>query len=172
MALLKTKRFDFHADWTLSKLFINDVLDGFIVEDEIRAVKVHGETAIDAGTYPLGFRYSPKFSASFLYSDKQNILIENKEKSLPKYAHIKDWREHDLIWVMNIPRHKYVLIHWGNSDEATDGCLIVGKTIGPVKGEKTGKNKMGVQQSRAYYKALYCKIFKLIEKGGQQIIIE
>jgi hypothetical protein len=161
--LLSTKRNKFHSDWTLSSLFINGVLDGYVVEDEIRQVKVHGETAVDAGTYPLAIRQSPKFSATFIYSDSHNILIEPKEKA--KYPNITDWRNHDLIWVKDTPRHQYVLIHWGNTDDDTEGCLIVGSKIGVVKGQE------GVIDSRNYYKKFYCKVYPLIKKGGQSIVI-
>lgn len=159
--LLTIERNNFKPDWTLGRLLLNNKLDGFTVEDEIRKVKVHGETAIPKGIYKLGIRQSPKFSSSFLYSDLNNKLIEFKDKS--KYPEILDWRNHDLIWVQNVPDFEYVLIHWGNTDDDTEGCLIVGSKIGIIKGQE------GVINSRVYYKSLYPKIYNLIKQGNQFI---
>ena len=136
-------------------------MDGYTVEDEIRNVKVAGETAIPYGKYKLGCRYSPKFSKSFLWSDTSKVLIEPKEKI--KYSNITDWKEHDLIWVKDVPNFEYVLLHFGNTDDDTEGCLIVGKAIGVINGQE------GVVNSRAYYKALYPRVYPLIRLGGQEI---
>jgi hypothetical protein len=170
MTLISTNKIKFHADWTISELFVKGNLDGFVVEDEIRAVKVHGETAIDSGTYPLGLRQSPKFSKWFLYSEKHNILIETKEKALPKYAHITDWKEHDLIWIKETPRHSLVLMHWGNTDLDSDGCQIVGDKLGILR-TKDGKNREAVLNSRNYYKRFYCSVYKEIKAGNQFISV-
>jgi len=161
MILLKVKRNEFNPDWTLGELYINGVKDGYTVEDEIRLEKVKGESAIPYGIYPLGLRQSPKFSTSFLYSDINNILIEAKDKS--KYPNIKDFRNHDLIWIKNVPGFEYILLHWGNTDDDTEGCLIVGARQGFVGTQK------GVLQSRTYYKSLYPKIYKLIKQENYEI---
>ncbi len=159
--LLTVLRNDFGADSTRSKLFLWDKHDGYAVEDEIRSVKVHGETAVPYGRRLLGTRISPKFSAAFLYSKSANKLIEPKEKSL--FPEITDWMQHELIWIMDVPGFQYVLLHWGNTDDDTDGCLIVGSGLGIVKGQS------GVINSRNYYKQLYCKIYPLIKAGVQYI---
>lgn len=160
--LLKVNRYNFKPDWTIGKLLVNGVHDGYTVEDEIReGEKIKGETAIPYGVYKLGFRQSPKFSTSYLYSDSHNLLIEPKEKA--QYAHITDWRNHDLIWVLDVPGFQYILIHWGNTDDDTEGCLIVGAVLGVFNGQE------GVGQSRAYYKKLYCKVYPAIKAGGQTI---
>lgn len=164
MPLLTLQRFKFAADWTLGRLLINGKLDGYTVEDEIRNVKVHGETAIPFGTYPLRHRQSPKFSSKFLWSPSAKKLIEAKDKA--RFPAIKDFRSHDLIWLEPVPGFNYVLIHWGNTDNDTEGCLIVGKALGVVKGQE------GVVQSRAYYKTFYEKVFPLVQAGGQQIVVE
>lgn len=164
MELITVQRYSFHKNWTISKHLISGALYGFGVEDEIRAVKVKGETAIPYGTYPLSIRQSPKFSSSFYWNDKTGKLIEAKE-----YAALKDktgWRQHDLIWVQNVPGFEYVLIHWGNTDLDTDGCYIVGSAVGVVKGRE------GVINSRKHYIRLYEKVYPSIKKGGQFITYE
>jgi len=158
---IDVERFEFEKDSTRSRLSINGILDGYAVEDEIRAVKIHGETAIPNGTYKLGVRQSPKFSSSFLWSESLKVLIEPKEKT--KYPKAADFVPHELIWAMNVPNFEYVLIHWGNTDDNTDGCLIVGKALGVVNGQP------GVIDSRNYYKKLYAKIYPIVKKQGGTI---
>lgn len=165
-SLLKVSRYNFKPDWTISKLLLKDnkgiyQLDGYSVEDEIRVAKVKGETAIPYGIYELGYRQSPKFSTSFLYSESLNKLIEPKE--IRFYSKSNDFEPHDLIWIKNVPNFEYVLLHWGNIDDDTEGCLIVGSGLGIIKGQE------GVINSKNYYKVLYPKIFPLIKRGGQTI---
>lgn len=164
MFLLTLQRFKFSTDWTLGRLLVNDQLDGFTVEDEIRNAKVHGETAIPFGTYPLKTRQSPKFSSTFFWSEKTKKLIEAKDRA--KFPQITDFKPHDLIWIDPVPGFEFILIHWGNTDLDTEGCLIVGKAIGVVKGRE------GVVQSRLYYKSLYERVYPLVKAGGQMIDIQ
>ena len=166
--LLTLERYRFTSDSTLGRLLVNNVPDGYVVEDEIRAVKVKGETAIPYGIYNLGLRQSPKFSKAFLWSDARNLLI----KPASKYKYFEDgfkddWRPHDLIWLKNVPNFEYVLIHWGNTDDDTEGCLIVGNKTGILNGQEA------VLSSKDYYLNLYPRIYPLIllSSSGQQIEI-
>ncbi|WP_157585096.1 DUF5675 family protein [Runella zeae] len=172
--LITIQRYNPKSDWTISRVFIDGVLDGFAVEDEIREKKLKGETAIWYGRYKLGHRYSPKFSKYFLWSEKAQKLIPN-----PKYnkkynekgfreLHKKydDWKEHQLIWVLNVPQFEFILIHWGNTDLDSDGCIIIGRGLGVVKGRE------GVLFSQSYYIEFYEKVFPLVAKGEQYINIE
>lgn len=160
--LLTVVRNTFTKDWTVGRLLVKDVLQGYTIEDEIRDVKVKGETAIPFGTYELSFRQSPKFSSSFLYSDSRNILIEPRE--LSKYPKKNDFRPHDLIWVKNVPNFEFILIHWGNTDLDTEGCLIVGSTVGVLKG------RAAVLNSRTFYKKLYPMIYPALKDKEKQFI--
>lgn len=161
MSLLKVLRYNLKPDWTLGKLLVLDKQEGFTIEDEIRGIKVKGETAVPYGKYLLGYRQSPKFSSSFLYSPSLNVLIEPKEQRL--YPTVKDFKPHNLIWIKDIPNFEYVLLHWGNTDDDTEGCLIVGSSIGVIKGQEA------VLGSKVFYKQLYPKIYPSIEKGEQYI---
>lgn len=159
--LLTVSRYDLQSDCTIGKLFLYDKLDGYTVEDEIREIKVYGETAVPYGRRLLKTRISPRFSSSFLYSKSLNMLIEPKEKN--KFPNTIDWMHHELIWITDVPDFEYVLLHWGNSDDDTNGCLCVGSAPG-----KIGKQD-GVINSRTYYKQLYPKIYPLIKAGDQYI---
>jgi hypothetical protein len=160
--LISVGRYNFKKDWTIGRFYINSKLTGFSVEDEMRQVKVKGETAIPFGSYDLGFRQSPKFSAQFLYSDSNKLLIEARERS--KYKTITDWRNHDLVWVKNVPNFELILWHWGNDDDDTEGCLITGGGLGVFAGQE------GVAGSRNFYKKHYPKIYEAVKAGNQKIL--
>lgn len=46
---------------TLGVLFVDGVFECFTLEDELRAVKIPGETAIPAGRYAVKLTHSPRF---------------------------------------------------------------------------------------------------------------
>ena len=84
----------------------NNEFLAYTLEDEYRDEKKYGETRIPEGTYKLGLRkvggYHTKYSKRF--SD----------------IHI------GMLHVLDVPNFEYILIHTGNTDEHTAGCLIVG----------------------------------------------
>lgn len=135
-------------DWTLSKFYIDGIRRCVGVEDEKREVKVKGETCIKANIYPLGLRYSPKFSKEY-FVDKDGYLNHTKTDRFNK--------EHEMIWVMNVPLFEFILIHWGNTDDDTDGCYIVGKDFATFDKQK------GVSASRVTYIEIYPVIWKKIK---------
>lgn len=157
---ITVKRFPSEDDWTLSEFFIDGVKKGVGVEDEKRDVKVKGETRIPAGIYELGLRQSPKFSKAY-YVDKDGNLSQVKSD---RFA-----RLHDLIWVKNVPDFEYILWHWGNTDDDTDGCYIVGTNTDTFNGQK------GVGGSRAKYAEIYPIIWNMIkasEELGKKVYVE
>lgn len=168
MDLLTVKRYNLKPDWTIGALSLQGEPIGFTIEDEIRQVKVHGETAIPYGSYSLGYRQSPKFSDAFWWSDTANRLVP--KNVLSSYSHLKDLRPHDLIHVQNVPDFEYILFHWGNFDDDTDGCLIVGSSIGFAKNRK-GILKEAVLNSKEFYRSFYQRAYPLIKKGSQKITI-
>lgn len=163
--LLIADRFDFKPDWTRSNLLLHGVKHGYMVEDEIRAVKVQGETAIPYGIFDLGLRESPTMSSQFLWSDSAGILIDAGHKN--KYPNITDFKPHLLIWVLNVPGFQFIYLHWGNTDDDSLGCGIVGRRLGTVQTKKGPQD--GVLDSRSYYCELYAKVYPLIKAGGQKI---
>jgi hypothetical protein len=105
MALIKVERFLHHPDCEIGRVYINDELFCYSIEDADRTTKIKGETCIPYGTYPLDTRNSPHFSRTY---------------------------NHDMIWVKNVPGFEFILIHWGNTISDTEGCLIIGDKIGIV----------------------------------------
>lgn len=158
---LTVRRLKSEADWCLSTLEAQDgkkLCCG--VEDEVRTVKLFGEMCIPAGRYPLGLRNSPRFSHEYYTRDGVTLITAAAYKLLTVKT---GYKEHDTIWVQNIPGFQYVLFHWGNTDDDTDGCYIVGRSHAWI-----GKQR-GVETSRATYITLYAKIAAQIRAGNKYI---
>ena len=118
----------------------------YTLEDEYRSEKKYGETRIPDGTYKLGLRkeggYHAKYSKRF--SD----------------IHI------GMLHVLNVPGFEYILIHCGNTDEHTAGCLLVGDSQENNQIKKDGF----IGKSTQAYKRIYPKIAKAIESGKKVTI--
>ena len=165
--LIEVKRQKGEADWTLSSFFFDGKLKGVGVEDEKRIVKVKGETRIPANTYLLDLRFSPKFSSSYFRNDNGD-LIHATERIIPEQK-AEYHTAHEMIWVTNVPDFEYILWHWGNTDDNTDGCYIVGSVFGKIG------NKKGVSNSRKKYTEIYPIIWRSIQEGkkiGKQVIVK
>lgn len=104
--------------YTIGNLYIDDIYFCDTLEDIDRGItsstsledisrkKVYGQTAIPTGTYKVNLNVvSPKF----------------KDRSWAKPYGGKVPR------LMNIPGFEGVLIHPGNTDSDTSGCILVGK---------------------------------------------
>jgi hypothetical protein len=148
---LQVVRFSSQADSTSGLLFeINDLGRQFLcytLEDEARVLKVKGETRIPAGVYSIELRKEGGFHARYT----------------KKYPSI----HRGMLHIVDVPNFEYILIHTGNTDEHTAGCLIVGDSQ-----ENNGIIKDGfVGKSVNAYKRIYPRIAKAIEKG-EEVTIE
>ena len=118
----------------------------YTLEDEQRDKKVYGETRIPNGTYKLGLRkeggYHQKYSKRF-----PNIHI-------------------GMLHVLDVPNFEYILIHCGNTDEHTAGCLLVGDS---QENNQITKNGF-IGKSTQAYKRIYSRIAKAIECGEEVTI--
>lgn len=137
---LKLQRFHSSDDFTIGKLFIDDVFECYTVEDEKRDQKVMHETRIPAGTYEIKLR----------------TFGGHHEKYAKKFDFHKG-----MLWLQDVPKFKDILIHIGNTDNDSSGCIIVGKTADLVKGY--------VGQSTVAYKEMYVKV---IAAMGENVFIE
>lgn len=118
-------------DATLSTIFIDGRFQCFGLEDEYREHKVAGETRIPAGEYNITLRTVGGFNKR--YSEK-----------FPSF-------HRGMLWVRDVPNFEFILIHIGNTERNTAGCLLVGKN-GNTSGELTVGNSTGA------YKKLYAKV--------------
>lgn len=118
-------------DATLSTIFIDGRFQCFGLEDEYRENKVPGETRIPAGEYKITVRKVGGFHNRY-------------SRKFPNH-------HQGMLWVRDVPNFEYILIHIGNTDDNTAGCLLVGNN-GNTSGELTVGNSTGA------YKALYAKV--------------
>jgi hypothetical protein len=106
---LTVRRLKSEADWCLSFLEAQDgkkLCAG--VEDEVRTVKLFGEMCIPAGRYPLGLRNSPKFSHKYYTKDRATLITAAAYRALVNKT---GYKEHDTIWVQNIPAPETTILH-------------------------------------------------------------
>ena len=112
---LELYRFSTQNESTLGILYL--VNDGtnqkdflcFTLEDEKREVKVYGETRIPEGTYKIEYR-------------KEGGYHNKYTKRFPSI-------HRGMLEVRDVPNFTHILLHCGNTDSDTDGCLLVGNVI-------------------------------------------
>lgn len=155
--------YDQDADSTRSKFYFNGEFKGYGIEDEYREVKVHGETRIPNGSYEVGFRYSPKFSHQY-YRDSEGNLLHYKKRNT-KELEKKYSVAHELIWVKDVPGFEFILWHWGNTDDNTDGCYLVGVEPTILGGQKA------VSDSRKKYMEIYPIVWSAFHKENKIVRI-
>ena len=141
---LKVLRFSSQEDSTNGLLF--DDSDGkmkflcYTLEDEYREKKVSGETRVPAGTYKIELRTEGGFHAR--YTKKYGRMHKG------------------MLHITNVPGFEWILIHTGNTDEHSSGCLLVGDSQ-----ENNAIIKDGfVGKSSNAYKRIYPYISKAIQK--------
>lgn len=145
-------------DWTLSNFSSDDgKISGVGIEDEKRDIKVHGETRIPNGVYDMSLRISPRFSSSYYRDDEGNLILP-KDRTTPELQQ-KYHSLHEMIWVKNVPGFEFILWHWGNSDDDSHGCYIVGSVFGVSNKQEV------VLNSRKKYTEIYPIIWRAIKKG-------
>jgi len=129
-------------DFTLGALYLESK-EGreflcFTLEDEHRDEKVMGETRIPAGTYRITLRTVGGHHNR--YKDKFPDMHKG------------------MLWVRDVPNFEYILIHIGNTDEHTAGCLLVGNSA-DMKGF--------IGKSTAAYKNIYPEVAQALLDGEE-----
>ena len=115
---LSIKRIATKTDYTTGHLYVNGKLfcdtlentdrglDQKMTLEELQKRKVYGKTAIPTGTYRITMnRKSPKFS---------------------KIDYYREFCGGYMPRLLQVPSFEGVLIHRGNREDATEGCLLVG----------------------------------------------
>lgn len=139
--------------YTISNLWINNKIFCQVLEDadrglddsmslsKIQELKKPSITAIPKGTYEVTLDvYSPKFGSKSFYKEVCNGKVPR---------------------LLNVKGFEGILIHAGNTDKDTSGCLLVGvnKAVGQVL------------NSRDTFKKLY-KLLKDKHDKGEKITIK
>jgi hypothetical protein len=144
------QRYSDNRDSTLGLLFEKKnnalIFQSYTLEDEFRETKVSKETRIPVGFYelklnkadtPLTLRYRARYPSWFTY-------------------HIE---------ITGVPNFKGVYIHVGNTDEDTEGCILVG--------DNADNNQLGhgtVSNSVQAFTRLYKRIADVLESGQKAFI--
>jgi hypothetical protein len=103
---LKLLRLQENDDATLGVLYNGMNFVCYTLEDEERQVKVKGETRIPAGKYEIKLR---------------EVLSPMTQKYRDKFP----WFSYHLE-IQDVPDFDYVYLHIGNSDDDSDGCILLG----------------------------------------------
>ena len=103
-----------------------------------------GETRIPEGTYKITLRKVGGYHGR--YAKKYGSFHKG------------------MLWVRDVPGFEYILIHTGNTDEHTMGCLLVGDT----QQQNITKSKSGfIGASNDAYKRIYPPIAEALERGDE-----
>jgi|TARA_R100000655_G_scaffold29570_1_gene59790 hypothetical protein len=141
-------RLQFGSDATNGILLIDGVFECFTLEDQVRdGEKVMSETAIPLGEYEVKFRTVGGYDARYQ----------------KKYG--TTWHK-GMLELQDVPNFKYILIHTGNTDEHTAGCLLVGETQQDLDRGKDGF----VGGSGDAYKKMYPKVRDALLNGEKVTI--
>lgn len=134
---LKVIRYNSQSDFTQGLLTIDGKFQCYTLEDEQRVVKVWGETCIPVGRYKVQLRKEGKFHDQY----KNKFALFHK----------------GMLHVTNVPGFEYILIHIGNTDDNTAGCLLVGRS--------TSENS--IAESTIAYEAMYKKVISTFDRGEE-----
>ena len=149
MVKLEVLRVSSESDSSSGLVF--DITNGrkflcYSLEDEYRNDKIMHETRVPAGTYQIKLRKEGGFNAR--YTKKYGSFHKG------------------MLHVQDVPGFEYILIHTGNTDEHTSGCLIVGDSQENNQLVKNGFIGKSVQA----YKRIYTPIAEALEKGEEVTI--
>lgn len=144
--ILGVLRFASDKDSTLSLVAVDGRFVCFGLEDEYRTVKVPGETRIPAGTYKAKLRQYGGMNARYAgrFPDMHRGMIE----------------------IADVPGFTDILIHVGNREKDTDGCLLVGMQANATPGD------MSVPASVTAYRRLYPMIVEAASRGELSVVIK
>ena len=133
---IKVLRYDGNDEVTLGLFFVDGKFQVHTLEDAVRKEKVKGKTCIPEGTYEIQLR----------------TWGAMHHRYLEKYG---DKFHKGMLEIMGVQGFSDILIHIGNSNKDTAGCLLVGSSANPPAKNFTGA-------SATAYKKIYPKIAKAL----------
>lgn len=117
----------------------------YTLEDEYRKNKIYGKTRIPAKQYYVELRKEGGYNEK--YKKRFNEIHEG------------------MLHITNVPNFNWILIHCGNTDDNTDGCILVGDSS-----EQNVTKDGFIGSSTNCYKRIYPKILSIIKKQKNLII--
>lgn len=137
-------RYNSKEDFTDGIFLINGEFQVHTLEDEGRTKKVYGETRIPDGRRKIQLRTKGGFH----------------QRYLKKFG--SDFHK-GMLWIKEVPNFEFVLIHIGNDDDDTAGCLLVGMS-------NNADEKGFIGDSTTAYKKIYPPIRDAILRGEEVFI--
>lgn len=146
---LELYRINSQDDSTLGTLFVSTDTGReylcFTLEDENRENKVRAETRIPAGTYQMCLREEGGFNS--------------------KYSHRFRDIHVGMLWLQDVPGFTHILVHCGNTDEDTAGCLLLGYGT-----KREGSGNYSITHSTRAYMDVYPAIARELKEGNEVTI--
>lgn len=144
--IITLERLTSSKDATLGRLWVDGKSTCWALEDQTQGgLKVPGETRIPAGTYEIKLRQEGGMIGAY-------------------QARYGDWHS-GMIWLQNVPGFKWIYIHTGNTDDHTEGCILIGNgCIAPASGDPT------IQSSRDAYEPFARAVHDAIARGENVVI--
>jgi len=125
MSKVDVKRISDNGETSLGVIYIDGIAKcGSIEDQEQKGAKIMNETRVSNGVYRLALRSAGRFHTQ--YDARYNSPKSRSYRG-------KDWHRGmlcvytDKNWVLKCPDGKsfqYILIHTGNTDDHTSGCLL------------------------------------------------
>ena len=147
---LELYRYSSGKESTLGILFLihEDNVKEFLcytLEDEKRDIKEYGKTRIPSGQYFIDLRQEGGYNN--------------------KYAQRFPGIHKGMLHLLDVPNFSWILIHCGNTDDDTHGCILVGDN------SQQNITKDGfIGNSTTCYRRIYPKILSALEKQKKMII--
>lgn len=137
--VLKRQKQSSSGEETIGMLYIDGIFQCLILEDQKRDVKVKGDTRIPAGRYKILLR-------------KEGRIHQNYAEKFGKW-------HRGTLHLQDVPNFQYILIHIGNTEKDTEGCLLTNTGYNEKDGHFVGYG------STAAYQKIYPVIADAIEKN-------
>ena len=102
---LKLKRFSGADESTLGLISVDGRFSCYSLEDQWNVPKVPGETRIPPGRYEVILRIDGGMNE--------------------RYADRFDFHK-GMLWLQDVPDFTFIYIHTGNTDDHSEGCILVG----------------------------------------------
>lgn len=138
-------RFGLGSDSTLGMIYLDGVMAGYTLEDERRLVKVKGETCIPEGSYL--------------------VKLRTEGPTHEKYRQLYPDIHRGMLWLQDVPEFEFILIHQGNTDQDTAGCILVGGRPALKLGD--AKCEFEVGESAVAYRRIYLAVLAAMDRGEE-----
>lgn len=138
--IVQVNRFVSNKEETIGVFLVDGLPQAVTCEDQLQKVKVKGETRIPEGTYELGLRKEGG------HHEKYAKMFPNLHKG--------------MLELQNVPGFQYILIHIGNTEKDTDGCILVGE-----KFTVAANGRLSIENSTVAYQRIYKLIIDQMSSG-------